>query len=491
MRKRQMLMAAAGLGLLGAGYFRRKAARLDPLLVNDIHSQLNLTRVDQVVTPRSLEEVQRAIQAAAATGKAVCIAGGRHAMGGQQFASGAALLDTRQLTRVLRLDAENGLVEAEAGIQWPELVSRLIRMQAGQAQQWGIRQKQTGADRLCLGGALSANVHGRGLTMKPIIDDVESFVLVGADGKAHTCSRGENPELFRLVIGGYGLFGVIYAVTLRLSPRQKLQRVVEIQEIDRLMPAFEQRIQEGFLYGDFQFAIDETSPLYLRSGVFSCYRPVPPETPMEKEAERASAKDWLGVVTLAHTEKTRAYELYVKAYLSTNGQLYWSDTHQLGAYVDGYHRKVDARMHPSRPATEIITEIYVPRAALAEFMDEVRADFRKHRVNLIYGTIRLVERDDESFLAWAKEPYAGVIFNLHTEHTPAGEQHSADAFRRLIDMGSRRGGSFYLTYHRYATREQVERCYPQFREFLRLKRLYDPAERFESDWYRHYKETFT
>jgi FAD/FMN-containing dehydrogenase len=391
---------------------------------------------------------------------------------------------------VLRLDEERGLVEVEAGIQWPALITRLVRMQEGRPRTWGIKQKQTGADRLCLGGALSANVHGRGLTMKPIIEDVESFVLVDADGEARTCSRTENSELFRLAIGGYGLFGVIVVVTLRLDRRQKLQRVVEILEIDRLMPAFEQRIRDGFMYGDFQYAIDEGSPFYLQRGVFSCYRPVPPETPMEKEAERASKRDWLGVVLLAHTEKSRAYELYTQAYLSTNGQLYWSDTHQLGAYVDGYHQRIDARLRSGHRATEIITEIYVPRAALVGFMEEVRADFRRHNVNLIYGTIRLVEKDDESFLAWAKELYAGVIFNLCTEHTPEGIQRSAEAFRRLIDMGIRRGGSYYLTYHRYATREQIERCYPQFPEFLRLKRQYDPAERFQSDWYRHCRELF-
>jgi FAD/FMN-containing dehydrogenase len=138
----------------------------------------------------------------------------------------------------------------------------------------------------------------------------------------------------------------------------------------------------------------------------------------------------------------------------------------------------------------MITEIYVPRPRLTDFMEEVSDDFRQNGVNVIYGTIRLIERDDESFLAWAKEPYAGVIFNLHTEHTREGEQHSADAFRRLIGMGIRRGGSYYLTYHRYATREQIEGCYPQFREFLRLKTQYDPEERFQSDWYRHHKELF-
>jgi len=139
----------------------------------------------------------------------------------------------------------------------------------------------------------------------------------------------------------------------------------------------------------------------------------------------------------------------------------------------------------------MITEIYVPRKELPDFLDEVREDFRGNKVDLIYGTIRLIERDDESFLAWARDPYACVIFNLHVVHTPEGKARAAEAFRRLIDMAIRRQGSYYLTYHKYATRGQIEACYPQFSEFLRLKKKYDPEERFQSDWYRHHKGMFS
>jgi hypothetical protein len=31
-------------------------------------------------------------------------------------------------------------------------------------------------------------------------------------------------------------------------------------------------------------------------------------------------------------------------------------------------------------------------------------------------------------------------------------------------------------------------CYPQFKQFLELKRKYDPLERFQSDWYRYYRK---
>jgi FAD/FMN-containing dehydrogenase len=83
-----------------------------------------------------------------------------------------------------------------------------------------------------------------------------------------------------------------------------------------------------------------------------------------------------------------------------------------------------------------------------------------------------------------------VIFNLHVEHAPASIAAAAAAFRALIDLGIAHGGSYYLTYHRWARKDQVERCYPQLPRVLALKRALDPGEIFQSTWYRHYRAMF-
>jgi FAD/FMN-containing dehydrogenase len=411
-------------------------------------------------------------------------------MGGQQFCAGGVLLDTRPLDQILSLDSERGVIEIAAGIQWPELIAQLATLQAATPQRWGIAQKQTGADRLSLGGALAANVHGRGLTLKPIVSDVESFVLVGAEGQGIRCSRDENAELFRLAIGGYGLFGCITSIRLKLVPRRTLERVVEVRRLDELMPLFDQRMRDGFLYGDFQFAIDPEGDDFLTRGVFSCYRPVEGDREPPEGQKALSHDDWERLLYLAHTDKRRAFDRYAEHYLATSGQLYFSDAHQFADYTDGYHRDLDARLGATAPASEMITEIYVARDRLVDFMDAVASDFRANGTEVIYGTIRLVEPDHETFLAWARERWACIIFNLHAVHTRDGLEHAADAFRRLIDRGIERGGSYYLTYHRWATRAQVETCYPQFPEFLRKKLEHDPDERFQNEWYRHYREMF-
>jgi FAD/FMN-containing dehydrogenase len=454
------------------------------LLVNDVHASLNPTRVDQILVPGSMAEICEAIGMAAARGVPIAICGGRHAMGGQQFAHDGLLLDMRRMDRVIGLDDANGLLEVEAGIAWPALIDYLE--QAG--GRWSIRQKQTGADTLSLGGCLSSNIHGRGLQMRPFIADVEAFTLIDAQGVLRLCSREREAQLFALAIGGYGLFGVIVSVTLRLAPRRKMRRDVCVLHLDDVLAAFDQRIGAGYQYGDFQFAIDPDSADFLQFGVFSCYVPVDPDTAMDEHGKQLSEQDWRALLRLAHTHKTAAFDCYAEHYLASSGQVYWSDRLQQSTYLAGYHHDIDAVL--GHCGSEMIGEIYVPRARLADFMRAAAADFRRYGVDLIYGTVRLIERDGESFLPWARQDYVCVIFNLHTPHTCEGIEATSQAFRRLIDMAIARGGSYYLTYSRAASAQQVRACYPNFEQFLAWKLRLDPQQRFQSNWYRHYRDLF-
>ena len=143
--------------------------------VNDTHSGLNRTSVARILEPQTTEDVARVVLRSRSEGRRLAVAGGRHAMGGQQFLSGGTLLDMRRLNRVRSLDLDRGLLEVEAGILWPDVIRAYLARPDGRHCRWGIRQKQTGADRLTIGGAVAANIHGRGLTAPPFIGDLESL----------------------------------------------------------------------------------------------------------------------------------------------------------------------------------------------------------------------------------------------------------------------------------------------------------------------------
>lgn len=458
------------------------------VLCNDIHSKLNATVVAEVVFPETEGEVVAAIRRAELEDRAVSICGGRHAMGGQQFGEGTMLLDLTGLDFVGEVDREAGTVEVGAGVKWPALIAALHAQQEGEEVVWTIRQKQTGADNLTLGGALAANIHGRGLFMKPMIGDVESFRVAGADGVVRRCSREENADWFGLVIGGYGCFGVVTSVVVRLAPRTKLRRMVEVTTLDLLPAAIRGRMADGCVYGDFQFSIDECSEDFLWKGVLSTYRPVEGGVEIPEGQDSLGVERWKKLVEMAHVDRGNIFKVYSDFYLSTDGNLYGSDTHQLSVYVDDYHAKLDEVC--GSLGSEMITELYVPHEGLIAFMRAAAVLLKERGIPVIYGTMRLIREDDESFLAWARGDMACVIFNLHVEHDEGGIAEAKEAFRGLIDLAISRGGSYFLTYHRWATKEQVEAAYPRFREFLGQKNRWDPDGRFQSEWWRYYRGMF-
>ncbi len=464
------------------------------ITLNDVHSRLNVTTVARVHRPLTLGELSAVMRAARDQGVKISVAGGRHSMGGQQFAEGAAHLDMTGLDRVLGCDPVRGLLHIEAGADWPTIIAASHRMEARPGVPWAIRQKQTGVDAVTLGGSISANAHGRGLLMQPIGADIENLTLVSAAGETLFCSRNDNPQLFSLVIGGYGLFGVIYSATLRLTPRLRVERVVDIIDLDDAMNAVFRRADEGCVFGDFQFVIDPHDAGFLRRGVFACYRPSGGGESDEEPTADLTPEHWLNLLKLAHDDKGRAFRLYAQHYLGTDGNRYWSDTMQLSTYLPSYADFLESVRDPQAlPAAKeslVIGEHYVPRDQLLAFMQAAREIFRRSGTEVIYGTIRAILRDTDSFLPWAGDDYACIVFNLRTAHTAEGVRKTAETFRALTDAGMRLGGSFFLTYHRHATACQVEKCYPRFREWLILKKHHDPDEVLTSSWYMHYRDAF-
>src|SRR5262249_32648852 len=87
-----------------------------------------------------------------------------------------------------------------------------------------------------VGGSLSSNAHGRDLHTSTLIQSVRSLRIMLADGSIVRAGRTENSELFRLVVGGYGLFGVVLDVELALTGNcvfEQTSCVMPFQELKR------------------------------------------------------------------------------------------------------------------------------------------------------------------------------------------------------------------------------------------------------------------
>jgi hypothetical protein len=267
---------------------------------------------------------------------------------------------------------------------------------------------------------------------------------------------------------------------------------VNVLDIDDAANAIYRRLEEGCTFGDFQYAIAPDGEEFMNRGVFSCYKAVDDDSPMDEHQSDLPEDAWLKLLKLAHEDKAEAFRLYSQHYVGTDGRIYWSDTMQLSTYIPSYadYLEQNSQESASLKETLMIGEHYVPYANVINFMRDARKILTENETEVIYGTVRVISKDETSFLAWAKEDFGCVIFNLRTPHTTEGKESVANSFRRLIDASLSYGGSFFLTYHKYASPQQVEKAYPQIRDFFRMKKKYDRLELFESEWYRHYRKTF-
>ena len=107
--------------------------------------------------------------------------------------------DDAGLDRVLCHDARRGMLEVQSGTPWRALAGH------------GSAAFQDGT----VGASIAANAAGP--DGRPMVAHLRSFTLVTADGELRRVSRDCSPELFRLAVGGFGVFGPFYSLTLDLA----------------------------------------------------------------------------------------------------------------------------------------------------------------------------------------------------------------------------------------------------------------------------------
>ena len=122
----------------------------------------------------------------------------------------ALALDLSALNRILRLDGERGQIELQAATPWTSVERTL-----GERGALSVPGVLASALPASVGEAVAENAAGPDGT--PMVAHVEAITLVTPDGELRRADRELNSNLFRLALGGHGLFGVLYSVTLRLD----------------------------------------------------------------------------------------------------------------------------------------------------------------------------------------------------------------------------------------------------------------------------------
>ena len=491
-RARLWLWALAALLIVAVAALGRPAFHLVWTLVRDRSdrpplaegsaddaSAMNATPVAQIWDiPSNRETGERQLAAlvrrAEREGVAVSVAGARHSMGGQTIARNGIVVNMLPF-RAMKLDEARDVLHVQAGALWSDILPYL------NARGRSVAVMQSN-NSFTVGGSISVNCHGWQSGRPPIASTVESFRLLRADGTIVRCARNENPELFSLALGGYGLFGVILEVDLEVVPNEEYRLERFVTAIDGFVPAFEQQVRQGsetaMAYGRLSVAPES----FLAEAILNVSRPV------SSGKGRPSRTDFPEVAGL-----TRA--IFRGQVGSDYGKsLRWNAEKRLAGAASGgaisrnqlLGEPANVFANRSAASTDILHEYFVPAEGFGAFVGRLRSIVTKHRGDLLNVTVRDVRRDDDSFLRYADRDMLALVMLFDQPRTAAGEAAMEAMTREMVDAVLALGGRFYLPYRLHATKEQLLAAYPQIPAFFASKRRYDPHQIFQNAFFAKY-----
>ena len=478
--RRRVLASGAAFALTPALTRSAKAAiKPKPLVLNDA-GKLSPTPVARHVVIRPNEddaivaELRTLLKDAASESRPVAMGGARHSMGGQSLPSdgfAGALVSPSCIP-----DVTAKTYRARAGARWRDVIRTLDPL--------GFSPKvmQSNSD-FSVGGTLSVNAHGWPAPFGPFGTTVNSFRLMLADGTLLTCSRTENAELFGLVIGGYGLFGIVVDADIEMVENHLLvanydgvpktsigERFANTAHADgvnmaygRLNVARDAFLSEGLVVS-YKAVEAQPKPLPLteRSGIYSfvsrqVFR-------AQVGSERAKKARW-------YAETTLLPKAAASRPLTRNTIL-------------SYPVSVLAETNPRR--VDILHEYFLPAERVLDFQIAC-AETIPAAQDLLNVTLRYVEADPISVMAFAPRPRVAVVMSFNQPATPRADEAARDMTQRLIQAVIDLGGSYYLPYRLHATPDQFRQAYPKAEAFAARKRHFDPQLRFRNAlWDRYF-----
>ncbi len=473
--RRQFLAGSAALAALPSIPAADAAVRRAPpapFMLDDA-SRLNATPITRqaVLTAtddaRRLRELRATLGEAASEGRPVAIGGARHSMGGQSLPRHG--IAASFATAAIEPDSNGRVYRVGAGARWRDVIRALDPI--------GFSPAVTQSNHdFSVGGTLSVNAHGWPVPFGPFGSTIQRFRIMLADGSVATCSTTENADLFRLAIGGYGLFGIVIDADLAMTENSLLLPRSELMEANAFAQRFVARAGDPaarMLYGRLSVAGEG----FLQEALLVDYAQAPrqPERLPPTKNSRAYALLSRGVFR-AQTGSERGKRARWMAETRLMPRLHHVAVTR-NTLLDTPVAALEDR-DPTR--TDILHEYFVAPDRFNDFLAACREIIPAHKQDLLNVTLRYVDADTSSVLPYAPQRRIAAVMLFVQKRTPEADGDMRAMTVKLVDRVLALGGSYYLPYRLHATREQLRTAYPRLDEFIAAKRRYDPKLRFSN-----------
>lgn len=442
-------------------------------------SQLNLTEIDTlIVVPNNKKEIQNQLKLVLRYAKEknlkISIAGAQHSMGGHSIYPNGILLNMLAYKQ-MELDEKNNILTIGSGALWEDAINYLDKYGKSIAVMQAFSS-------FSVGGSMSVNGHGWQKNLPPVSSSVISFTLMNHNGEIINCSKEENPELFKLAIGGYGLFGIILDVKLKVVNNAALQYKSVAMKSDEYLSYYKKYITDNenvnLVFGRLRISdkkfLEESTIIYFEKS---------DEKPLSLEKQRSKNKEVRRVVfrSTVNSEygKRLRWDLETGMNSILNNTLFTRNE-----LLNGHVSLIDNKDPNS---TDLLHEYFIPDRNFNQFIKDIKPILKDSGIDLLNITIRAVDRDADAYMNYAREHVFGFVLLFNQKKTEKQENAMKALTNKLVDVTIKNEGTFYLPYRLHIDKMKMRKAYPQSYSFFELKRKYDPQEIFENKFYLYYK----
>lgn len=442
-------------------------------------SQLNLTKIDTLIkVPNSKTEIvnqlKQVLKYANEKNLKISIAGAQHSMGGHSIYPNGILLNMLPYKHI-ELDQENNILTIGSGALWEDAINYLDKYGKSVAVMQAFSS-------FSVGGSMSVNGHGWQKNLPPVSSSVISFTLMNYNGEIINCSREENPELFRLVIGGYGLFGIILDVKLKVVDNLALKYKSVSMNSDEYLSYYKKFITDNqnvnLVFGRLRISdkkfLDEATIIYFEKSN---------EKPLSLENQRTKNKEIRRIVFRSTVDSEYGKRLRWDLEKGMNKVL----NNTVFTRNELLNGNVSLIENKDPNSTDLLHEYFIPERNFNQFIKDIKPILKDFEIDLLNITLRAVNKDEDSFMNYARQNVFGFVLLFNQKKTEKQESEMKILTNKLVDVTVKNEGTFYLPYRLHIDKMKMRKVYPQADSFFVFKRKYDPQEIFENKFYLHYK----
>lgn len=456
----------------------KKETKIPEGFTNDV-SELSLTKVDSIINvPSSKSEIVKQLQKILKYSKSkkipISIAGAKHSMGGHTMYPNGIVLNMRPY-KEMQIDTINNILTIGSGALWEDAINYLDRFQRSIAVMQAFSS-------FSIGGSISVNGHGWQKDTPPISSSVVSFTLMNHNGQILNCSRNENQELFGLVIGGYGLFGIVLDIKLKVVENESLKFKYIRLDPKNYVEYFKKFVSKNpnvkLVFGRLRIS----EKLFLEEATLNYFEKVNSKPqPLKKQNEKDDDSKRLVFRSTVNSEygKRLRWDLETGMNKVSNNEIHSRN--------DLLNDNVKLIENKDSKSTDILHEYFIPERHFIEYINELKKVLPNKHIDLLNITIRGVYKDNDSYLNYAKENVFGFVLLFNQVKNIKSEAEMKKLTKQLVQIALKMEGTYYLPYRLHIDKETFNKIYPQGEDFFKLKLKYDPNEIFKNKFYEHYK----